>query len=411
MKSRCPLRHVFRGFGVMPLSLCVLGLSWQHPVLAEGAVPLETVKGLHPYATVAVAYDSNLLRRPHAELVILRDLYGGESDIYATLEAGFATAIDYSRQQVVIGGRVYHVSYDRFNQLDHTGGDARILWNWVRGSLWEGDLGYTFVRKQRDFANEVIPTNDMLDRNRAYATAKRWITTRWRLGGQAEVVATSFDKSEDLNRTLLGVGAMLDYVSAAGSVIGINAVYSDGQYWNQPDRDYTQASIGPSGEWSPTLKTHVKGNIAYETFKHDERPERDFDGLVGRVKATWRVTGKTSVATTLSRAYSNLEDESANFAIVDSLSFEPAWNITSKTTLRALASFQRQDYQSLQSANIASELDARVDDIISLGLWVDWQLRSNVSVSLGYAAGSRESTHELKEYDFQNVQAIFTIGL
>ncbi len=384
---------------------------WTQTATAETSIPLETVKGLRPYATVAVAYDSNPLRRAEEEAVIVRDLYGGESDVYATLEGGFSTVLDFSRQRLLIGGRIYRVSYDRFDQFDHTGGDARLLWKWVRGSLWEGDFGYTYVRKQRDFANESVPTNDMLDRNRVYATVNRWLTTRWRIGGLANLATTSFDVSRDLNQTVVGAGAKLEYVSSAGSVFGINALYSNGQYWNLAERDYTQMSIGPAAEWKPSAKTEVEANIAYEAMTHDQQPERDFDGLVGRVAATWTPTGKTSVAGAISREFSNLQDESANFAIIDGVSIESAWNITSKTTMRALVSFQRQDYQTFQGDSRLVASDDRVEDIASLGLWFDWQLRSNVSVSLGYTTGSRESTRVLRDYDFQSVQIAFTLGL
>ncbi len=406
-------------------ALLVVGFA-AAPSWVRAEIPIETLKGLHPYATVAVAYDSNPLRRSDDASEVLVDAQanaGGElaavpsaldrpeSDVYTTLAAGFDTRIELGRQNLFLNARIYQVLYDRLDEYDNTGGDAAIRWQWVAGSLWGGDLGYTFVRRQRDFANESVPTNDMSNRNRVYATANRQLSPRWRLGGLANLATTAFDESSNLNLTLFGVGVNLDYVSLAGSIFGVETLYSEGHYWNVEDRDYAQVSIGPTAEWRPTVKTLIKGNIAYEIFKHDVFSDRDFEGLVGRLRATWQITGKTSVVALVRRDFSNLDDESANFAIVDSISVEPNWKITTKTTLRALASFQRQDYQSFQSSDLVSEGDAQVDEVTTVGIWCDWRWKTNVALSVGYTMGSRESTRLLKDYDFQNVQLALTIGL
>jgi hypothetical protein len=440
MKMLLPLCGLSNRYRWVPVGASLVVITFGVcPALAETSVPLTTLKGLHPYATLAVAYDTNPLRRSDNSgeaLQALADsyslsipalmndstrkddvallpsyLYEPESDVYTTIEAGFSTEFNLSRQQFSVNGRIYQVLYDRLDEFNHVGGDAKALWKWVQGSLWEGELGYQFLRKQRDFSNQNIPTNDMLDRNTFSATANRWLTPRWRLGGVANVAVTSFDESEDLNQTISGVGVNLDYITLVGSIFGVKSLFAKGTFPNESERDYLQISIGPTADWKPTTKTRIKANLAYETLTHDEQPERDFDGLVGRLRATWQATGKTSVAFILWREFSNLNEESANFAIIDGVGLEPSWSITSKTTLRASASFQRQAYQSFQGATIAADAEDRVDDVAYFGIWVDWQLRSSVSLSLGYSAGSRESTRVLKDYDFQNVQATVTVAL
>jgi hypothetical protein len=386
-----------------------------YPSSAMAELPLETLKGLHPYATVAVAYDTNPLRRSdeasRVPATVPSALYQPEAETSTTLAAGFDTQINLGRQNLFLNARIYQVLYDKLAEYDNTGGDAAIRWQWVAGSLWEGNLGYTFVRRQRDFANENVPTNDMIDRNRVYATVRRLLSPRWRLGGLANLNTTAFDENVDLNQTLFGIGVNLNYVSLAGSVFGIETRYSEGHYWNVEDRDYAQVNIGPTAEWKPTVKTLIKGNIEYETFRHEVLSERDFEGLVGRIRATWQITGKTSIDALVWRDFSNLEDESVSFAIVDGISLEPTWRISTKTTLRVLASFQRQDYQSFQTSDDVSENDSRVDDVTTVGIWWDWKWKTNVGLSLGYSLGSRESTRLLKDYDFQNVQLALTIGL
>ena len=100
------------------------------PVQAESEQWLDTLEGIHPYASLSYTDDSNLLRISDEGA----DIVGidSRSDQYVTTEAGIDTSFDLSRQRISIDGRVYHNAYDRFSQFDHTGGDAKVA---VRQSL------------------------------------------------------------------------------------------------------------------------------------------------------------------------------------------------------------------------------------------------------------------------------------
>jgi Putative beta-barrel porin 2 len=374
----------------------------------------ETVKEFHPYASATITGDTNFRRISDALAATFPERFGGsKSDLYYTLEAGFDTEFTLSRQRFLIGGRINRYDFARFDQFDYTGGDAYASWNWGIGNRWEGEIGYTFNRNLRDLSNQLIPLRDVMERHHAFASANRWLSTRWRLGAQANWKDLSFTTTDQLNKTVVGFGANLDYISKRGNSLGIEATYALTRFDIdiRNDRNFYDVSVGPSADWRLTKKTRLKANIGYKARIHDVLSERDFEGLVGRIKAIWKATGKTTLRATAWRDISQLGDEIANFAIIEGVSLEITWKITAKTSLRTLTSFERRNFQGAEIDDITPTLVHRVDKVTSGGLWLDWNARRNILFSLGFRAENRDSTRTLRRYDFQYLQAHFTIGL
>lgn len=370
---------------------------------AQSADWLETAQAVHPYAAVSVTSDSNLLRNPNG--------LGDKADRYVTLEAGLDTEIHVSRQRFLIDGRILRNDYDRFSGLDHTAGDADLLWKWTVGRLWEGDLGYTYERQMRDLANELIPERDMLDRHKLYGALNRWLTPRWRLGAQLDWMKVSFSTSTFLDKTVSGSGLSIDYVSRAENVVGFETTYASTQFDSSGERDFNDFALGPTFDWQLTGKTRLKGAAGYKARRHDQLSDRDFDGFVGKLSAIWKATGKTSVKATISRDLSSLDDEIADYAIVDGIRIEPTWDVRSKTRIRALAGYERRDFQGAQLDLIDPGVANREDRVSTLELGVDWRPLRNVSLDLSVGAESRDSNRTLRKYDYQYVQLGFSVGL
>lgn len=366
---------------------------------------MEVVRGLKPYAALSWNYSSNLLYNPPG--------LNEASDWYLTAEAGIDTELTLSRQRFLIDARVFHNAYDRFDQFDYTGGDARAVWKWLSGRLWDGELGYAYARTLRSFANQnqLLPQKDIQDRNKVFGSVNRWLTDRWRVGALADWTDASFSESERLNRTRVGGGAKVEYVSRPENIVGIEALYSTADYENQADLDYDDWNAGPFLDWKLSTKTRVRANAAYENRTYDVSDIRNFDGLTGRLTTIWDATGKTRIKADIYRDISNLEDEIATYAIIDGISVEPTWNITGKTALRAFAGYERRDFQGADEVDAILGIPEREDDVTVLELWLDWNARRNISLSVGVGSENRDSDRPLREYDVQTVQARFSIGL
>jgi len=387
----------------LPLAASVLALLAVQSSQADDREWLDAVTGLHPFAALTVTSDSNLFRRP--------DGPGDKSDTYLIVEAGFNSEIRASRQRFVIDGRIFHNYYDRFDSFDYTGGNATVAWKWVAGKLWDGEVGYSFNRKQRDFANQLVPTKDIQNRNNLYATANRWLTTRWRIGTAIDWTDISYSESDSLNKTRYDFGANLDYITKAGNTLGITASYSPSSYSDRADLDYEEVTVGPTARWLLTAKTRLRASAGYKVRSYDQADERNFDGFIGSIRAIWEATGKTRVEAAVWQEISNLGDEIANYAIIDGVSLEPKWQVTAKTALRAIASYERRDFQRIPEDEVTTTLPDRVDDVGTLGLWLDWQPRRHISFAIGVQAESRDSTDPLWQYDDQYVQARVSVGL
>jgi hypothetical protein len=396
---------------VPTLAFSLIALLAAQGARADAASLLDGIKRFHPYGEIGYTYDSNLLRKSDSAARLLPNGLGNGSDNLLTLAAGFDTELKASRQRFLFDGRVFHNLYDRYSQLDYTGGRFGALWKWVYGDLWDGEIGYSFDRQQRAFENMEIPAKDLRDRQRVFAGANRWLATRWRAGVSVDWTDISFSESHFLDKTVLGAGARLDYITQAGNKLGIAATYAVANYKNVDDLDYQDFAIGPVAEWSFSTKLRLVASAGYKTRRYDDRIERDYEGFVGRLKAIWRPTVKTSLAATVWRDIGNLDDEIANYAIIDGVKIEPVWNITTKTSLTAFASFERRDFQGTSREDALLGLAERVDEVTTYGARLEWRPRPTIVLALGIEAGSRNSNRELKDYDFQTVMASVRIGL
>lgn len=380
------------------------------PVFADNEDWAESIKRFHPYALLDYTYDSNLLRISDKAADLIPGVsQDEESDRYLTIGAGFDTEFDVNRQRVLIDGRVYRRNYDRFDGLDHTGGDARVLWKWLYGDRWDGRIGYVYTRKLRDFANQTIPQKDMLDRHRLFATADRWFTPRWRAGVNASWADISSSERGGLDKNIARGGIAVDYVSTKGDSVGVEASYVDASYESAVARDYQEWYVGPTARWQVTAKTRFDANAGYIQREHEDLSERDFDGPVGQVAAVWEATERTQVSLSAWRELSTLDDEIADYAIVDAVELEPVWSFAAKTTLRALVRYENRDFQ--DNDEPLPGVPGREDDIRTYGLWLDWNFSNNGVFSIGYENEDRESTVELREYDFDSIQARLHIGI
>ncbi|MCG8425791.1 MAG: outer membrane beta-barrel protein [Chromatiales bacterium] len=367
--------------GGMALSSTGVAADWQG-----------LAKALHPYAELGLEHDSNLLRDPIDE----------RSDTLRTLTLGFDGDFTISKQVLQIGGQVSRNDYDRFDTFNHTAGDAYLRWKWAVGRLWSGDIGYSFDRQLRAFANQDIPEKDPRERHRVRASINRWLTDRWRLGAKGRLADISFEESSSLDKQLVDADLSLDYVSRIGNTVGMEARWQDARFDNADNRDFEEYVIGPTLDWQVGGKLRLKANVGYLSREHDVETSRDFDGFVGNLKGTWQITGKTSLNFHLWRDLSSLNDDIADYAVIDGISLEPTWNITAKTTLRGVASYEERDFD--------ERVPSRLDDVTVVGVWLDWNPRDNISVSVGYSIDDRDSTLAVEEYESEILQARVRVG-
>jgi hypothetical protein len=107
----------------------------------------------------------------------------------------------------------------------------------------------------------------------------------------------------------------------------------------------------------------------------------------------------TTLTASLYRDLNNLADETADYAEVDGIRIAPTWTWKEGLIdLRLLAGYEERNFKSTE------DFAERKDDVVMAGVFVDWNPRRSITVTLGVDSERRSSTRELQDYDFLRVQ-------
>ena len=206
------------------------------------------------------------------------------------------------------------------------------------------------------------------------------------------------------------MGTSLKFVSGSGNTVGLDAELVQGDYDENPSADFDEYTVGPTVEWRLTERTAIEAMAGYSGRQYDDPERDDYDGATGRVVLRYNEGARTRFRAALYRELSNLGDEVAEFAIVDGLRFEPAWQLRENLDLRVVAAVERRDFK----RDPDSDFDPlplaghRRDDVYTTGGYLDWKLRRSLTLSIGADIQRRDSTRELRDYDFQRVEMRIT---
>jgi len=361
-------------------------------------------QALQPYAFVAYSHDSNLFKLP--DEIPPPD---GRADQYTTIGVGFDSEFKRSRQKFKLLGNVFRNSYQTYDENDYTGGRADVVWDWVAGQAAGGELGYTYDRRLRNFANQVVRRRDLRTENKVFADADITFWQHWVAGVRGKFSQIDFSASELLNLERTTGGASLNYKTRAENTFGLDGEFTSGDYDNNSNLNFDEYFLGGVMEWKFTGKSNLKGKLGYSKRQNDDATRVDYDDFTGRF--TWVTKGSpgNKVKASIWRELSNLSDEIANFALVQGVSVEPQWRAASKLSLRFLLLYENRDFKGEFGA-LPPGFSSRVDKIYSGGIWADWQVVKYLGVSIGFTADTRASNRVLEEYDDRIAQVLFKAG-
>ncbi len=208
----------------------------------------------------------------------------------------------------------------------------------------------------------------------------------------------AFDPSErlDLQRAVAAIN--VGYASTAGSVIGLDAELVQGRYDINPNADFDEVTVGPTLDWRPTDRTQVEGRIGYTKRDNLSRLRADYDDVTGEVALKFNNDAGRKVTARVYRDITNLGDETAEYALVTGVSIEPEWQLSGALDLRVRAAYEQRDFQATE------QVTDRKDELASGGVFLDWNARRNVTVTVGGDMQSRCSNRALQDYDFGRFQ-------
>ena len=361
----------------------------------------------NPYASLEYSYDSNVFR-----LDDMQPSIGLRSDRYAELEVGFSSDIKYGQQQYLLDGEFSPRWYASHSQLNYDGGKFGAVWHWAASGALTGTAGYRYLRSLRDFANQLAPSRvkDIRSEQRVFASADWDVVQNWKLGGRAEYADISFDPTTSLDLKKSTGDASVTYVSGASNELGVNLEVVHGDYVNSNGSTYDQYTIGPTLTWKYTVRTQLTGMVGYQGRSYSGtggpfRPQRpSYSGPTANLKLSIADAGRGSLTASAYQEISNLTDEVPDYAVVDGVSLEPAWTLSFGMTVRARASYEHRDFKDISGNS------ARLDDIGSLGGFLDWPVGRHLRLTAGTTVEKRSSTRPLQGYEYL-LQQIQIVGM
>ncbi len=392
------------GRSIPAMAAVILMIAPNAPLLAEDSLLSRSmferlVDAANPYASARYVYDSNLFRLDDDEASI-----DGRSDHRASIAAGFDSTLSLSRQQIQLAGNIFREQYDTYDDLDYTGGRASAIWNWSAGSKFTGTAGYQYQRYLMGFANRTVfkQVRDLRSEDKYLASVAIDLPRHWQatMRGSFADVSYTENKALDLER-LLG-GAALNFVSRAGNIIGMDVEVINGDYDIVPARDFDEYTIGPTLTWQMTPGIRLTGKVGYTNRDVRAPSESDYDDITGRIVLRKRAADRDQLTVSIWRELSNLGDEIADFALIHGISIEPRWELSEALALRLFASYEDRDFEGIGGDS------NRQDDVYTGGIFADWAITPNFSVSVGYNAQTRSSTRIYQDYDSRDIQLQIT---
>jgi hypothetical protein len=350
----------------------------------------------NPYAAFEYAYDSNILRLDDRTPAI-----GSRWDEYSIVDVGFASNIKEGQQQFIIDGLYSPHSYQKHPELNYQGGVFGSVWHWADTPALTGTLGYHFKRSLRDFANQLAPSRVKDIRNdQRYQASVDWnVRDNWIWGGRGEFGDINFDATPTLDLHKTTAGTSLTYISNAGNELGLDLLGYKGDYVNSTI-SYKEYDIGPTLIWKYTIRTQLKGNIAWSSRKYSgtggpfraERPS--YSGPTANFELTIADAGRGSFVATVYQAISNLTDEVPDYAVVDGVSLEPGWTLSNNMTLQVRAGYEHRNFKE-SSGSIA-----RQDDVGNLTGLFTWPIGRHWKFTASMTTEKRSSTRYLQAYEY-----------
>ena len=368
------------------------------------------VRNLQPYVKAGAGYDSNLFRISGSTPTTI-DLNGTTinttktlSDNFWTIEAGLDGELQINQQSIIIAGNLFRNLYDTYDDNNYTGADGNVTWNWVLGDRWDGELGYLYSRNLQDYANQGgstlvnSRTKNIRTRQSVVGRANFDVTRNWRVYARGKLTDVTFsaetiaNEKLDTDRAIAGGG--IDFTSRFGNRVGLDFEAVKGNYTELTQFDYDEYSIKPTVNWEISEKSRIRGRLGYTSRDYKSDIEPDFDGFTGRLTLVRNPEEPTTWQADIYREISTLNDDEANYALIDGVSIAPTWAIGGKTVLNLFASYEQRDFQGGGQ---------RQDNVATGSIFADWEAINLFTLSAGVTAQDRSSN--VDRFDYSDVMA------
>ncbi|WP_435103123.1 XrtB/PEP-CTERM-associated polysaccharide biosynthesis outer membrane protein EpsL [Arhodomonas sp. AD133] len=395
--------------GATAAALCVVAFAVhaQPPALA----PLPEGETLGPYVYAGSRYDSNPFRVSGDDEAEERLDTGDFDDLIHRAGAGVRMNWPISLQTLRLDAWLERNRYQRFDELDHTAGDAELAWDWEIGRRFGGTIETGYARELTRFEENQSVERDIKTTRRYSADGGYRFLPDWEVRAGVAEQRQGHDRRETLDRHERSRFAELAYESPTGSRVGLRAERTDADLESTReggdgaviDNDYAQDDYSVVLGWAVTAQSRLTGRAGYTRREFDEARGRDFSGTTARLTYDWQPTVKLGLRLSGWRELQARDDDAVSYVLARGVGLEPTWQATPDVTLRGSLAWQRSEFQADDEAGVGNA--GRDDTTRTVGVGVDYRALRNLRVSLGIEREVRNSNRAVSDYDYEQVSA------
>jgi exopolysaccharide biosynthesis operon protein EpsL len=366
------------------------------------------------YVADQYSYDDNLFRVPDGAVAndpaapASRDL----EDYINRASAGVRTRWDASRQTFALNLRIDDVRFQNNDQLDHTGGDGNLSWDWRLGSSWSGRVSAQYNRALASFSNYRFFGRDVLDTYQYAGELRYQLGSRWTAFGAASRSESEHSaqvrRIDDFESTTGRAG--LEYRTPSDNLIALEyrdteAEFPVAQALLGPDaRRYEEHVPGARIEYAFTAKTKLQARAGYLEREYADPTAGDFSGEIWNATLSWEPRGGFEIALKAWHELRAYADSESDYFVAEGASIGPVWEATGRLKLTAAFATEDQDYI---GAGTITPLPGprRNDDVRSAQVAIEYAPRDFLTFDVSGRWVERRSNRDLLGYDSNVISA------
>jgi exopolysaccharide biosynthesis operon protein EpsL len=340
-------------------------------------------------------------------------------DRFLVLTGGANANLHFKRQAISFDLHADDYSFETFSQLDDLMYRGDVAWDWVLGSRLQGAIGYAQSKDYPDFSELQFASSDTVTYRYAHGSLNWRVMQRLAIRGLAE--ESKYDHEDptraELNNRVNAGTLGVFYVNRNNAYFGVQQKVSDGLYPNRQtvgtatvDNRYreTESSIVVLKPFNERIGVEVR--VGHTERRHEEVPERDFDGPTGRVQVHYAITPKVLLDFSLYDELQAVEDLTASYAVVRGASIAPAWAPTIKWRVQAGYSYNWRVLDG-NPGFVLTDTTPREDRIRAARVVIDYQPNRHVATSLSFERGNRTSNVATADYEYSLALFKLTLSL
>jgi hypothetical protein len=372
------------------------------------------------YFTDRYSYDDNLFRVPDglqlsdpgAPPVASLDDYINRASL------GMRTRLDAARQVFALNLRFDDVRYANNDELNFRGGSGDLAWDWQLASNWSGRVNAKYDRTLASFSNYQFFARDVVDSSTYGGELRYAIGSRWAVLGAGSF--TDSDHSAEIRKINKFKGETMrggvEYRTPSGNTFALDYrdttakfPIADSLPGGLPFR-YDEQQPGLTVAYAFTAITRIQARVARIERDYADPRLDDYSGATWNVLVHWAPRTKLYFDVKGWHELTAYTDAETDYFVSDGASITPTWELTSKVSLDAAFSYEKQDYVGTNVILVPLE-SGREDKVTSALFNIDYAPRDFLSFGLGYRWINRDSNRDLRGYDNSIISAQVKVTL